>query len=255
MTAPFRWIWRIWSEIHEESRDRTPGRLDWRPLVVLVVVAVSLTLQEYLGDRGFFRRAFMAGADWYDPKSDWELYSFAWWSGWRVVGYLALPALVVVCMPGERLRDYHWSLRGFGKHLLLYAVLFLLLFPALWIVSKTDDFQRIYPFYKLANRSMRDFVAWEILYALQFLSLEFFFRGFMLHGTKRALGVHAIWVMVIPYCMIHYGKTMTETLAAIGAGVILGTIAMRTKSIWGGVAIHVAVALTMDLMTVGPIGK
>ena len=251
---PFSWIWRIWTQIHEESIDRSRRDLDWRPLVVLVVVAVSLTLQEFIGDRGFFRRHFMGGADWYDPTSFTELWSFVWWSGWRVLGYLILPALVVVCMPGERLRDYGWSARGFWKHIALYGVLFGLLFPALYFISKTHDFQRIYPFYKLANRSWEDFLAWELLYALQFLSLEFFFRGFMLHGTKRALGVHSIWVMVVPYCMIHYGKTLAETLAAIGAGVILGTIALRTASIWGGVAIHIAVALTMDLLTVGPIG-
>jgi membrane protease YdiL (CAAX protease family) len=251
----FSRIWRLWSEIHEESIDRTRQSLDWRPLVVLLVVAVSLTLQEFVGDRGFFRRNLMGGVDWYDPTSYAELWSFVWWSGWRVFGYLVLPVVVVLCMPGERLRDYHWSFRGFVKHLALYAVLFALLAPALWVMSRTPDFQRIYPFYKLANRSLFDFWAWSALYAAQFLALEFFFRGFMLHGTKRALGVHAIWVMVVPYCMIHYGKTLTETMAAIGAGIILGTIAMRTKSIWGGVVIHVATGLTMDLLTVGPIGN
>ena len=56
--------------------------------------------------------------------------------------------------------------------------------------------------------------------------------------------------MIVPYCMIHYGKPMAETFGAIGAGMILGTIAMRTRSIWGGVAIHVGVAWTMDLLAV-----
>ena len=54
--------------------------------------------------------------------------------------------------------------------------------------------------------------------------------------------------MIIPYCMIHYGKPLPETLGAIGAGILLGTIAMRTRSIWGGVIIHVAVAVTMDVL-------
>jgi membrane protease YdiL (CAAX protease family) len=55
-------------------------------------------------------------------------------------------------------------------------------------------------------------------------------------------------VMIVPYCMIHYGKPMPETLGAIGAGLILGTLAMRTRSIWGGVLIHVGVATTMDVL-------
>jgi membrane protease YdiL (CAAX protease family) len=48
--------------------------------------------------------------------------------------------------------------------------------------------------------------------------------------------------------MIHFEKPIVETLAALGAGVILGTLAMRTRSIWLGFAIHVSVALTMDLL-------
>ena len=35
--------------------------------------------------------------------------------------------------------------------------------------------------------------------------------------------------MIVPYCMIHYGKPLPETLGAIGAGLILGTLAMRTQ--------------------------
>ena len=100
--------------------------------------------------------------------------------------------------------------------------------------------------------------AWEVLYAAQFVSLEFFFRGFLLQGLRRALGSNAIFVMIVPYCMIHYGKPLPETLGAIGAGLILGTLAMRTRSIWGGVLIHIGVAMTMDVLALRgcpPIGS
>ena len=95
----------------------------------------------------------------------------------------------------------------------------------------------------MANRSHFDLWTWEALYAAQFISLEFFFRGFLLQGLRRALGANAIFVMIVPYCMIHYGKPMPETFGAIGAGLILGTLAMRTRSIWGGVLIHIGVAI------------
>jgi membrane protease YdiL (CAAX protease family) len=246
---PLRWVVQIWREIHAESIDRAVKR-DWRTLVVFVTVAVSLTLQEFYGDRGVFRDLpFLPESIRRGPN--WELWSFCWWSGWRVFGFLILPAVVVLCMPGERLRDYGWSVRGFTRHIGLYLVLYAAVLPLVILMSMTKDFQRIYPFYKLAHRSAFDFWAWEALYAAQFLSLEFFFRGFMLHGSKRSLGVHAVWAMVIPYCMIHYGKTFAETMGAIFAGLILGTIALRTKSIWGGVFVHIAVAVTMDLLTVG----
>jgi membrane protease YdiL (CAAX protease family) len=64
---------------------------------------------------------------------------------------------------------------------------------------------------------------------------------------RRAMGAYAIFVMIVPYCMIHYHKPIAEVLGAIGAGIILGTLALRTRSIWFGVAIHISVALTMDI--------
>jgi membrane protease YdiL (CAAX protease family) len=156
--------------------------------------------------------------------------------------------LVIACLPGQRLADYHVSLRGFTRHLWIYVVLFALVAPIVLYASTTPAFREQYPFYSLANRSYADLVMWEALYAAQFLGLEFFFRGFILHGMRRALGANAIFVMLIPYCMIHFGKPLAETLGAIGAGLVLGTLAMRTRSIWGGVVIHIGVATLMDVL-------
>ena len=89
-------------------------------------------------------------------------------------------------MPGERMRDYHVSLRGFLKHLWIYVVLFLCVLPAVLYASTTTAFRHTYPFYRLANRSTFDLWGWECLYAAQFLSLEFFFRGFILKALRRA---------------------------------------------------------------------
>ncbi len=38
--------------------------------------------------------------------------------------------------------------------------------------------------------------------------------------------------MVVPYCMIHYGKPYLEACAACVAGVILGSLSMKTRSIY-----------------------
>lgn len=220
---------------------------DWRVIVVLVTVAVSLSLQDYYGERIFFQKLFPYQAG----DRYWTLKGFAWWSGWRVLGYMILPALTILLMPGERLRDYYIGLRGFSRHVWIYVGLYLVVLPAVIIAAQTESFRGTYPFYKLANRSAFDFWAWQALYAVQFLSLEFFFRGYMLRGLSRSMGSKAIFVMIIPYCMIHFGKPFAETMGAIVAGVVLGTLAMRTKSIWGGVIIHVGVALTMDILALG----
>ena len=63
------------------------------------------------------------------------------------------------------------------------------------------------------------------------------------------MGAYAIFAMIVPYCMIHFGKPFLECLAAIVAGTVLGTLALKTRSIWCGVLIHVSVAWTMDLLS------
>jgi membrane protease YdiL (CAAX protease family) len=92
------------------------------------------------------------------------------------------------------------------------------------------------------------FLCWELIYFIQFFALEFFFRGFLLHSLKPALGPYAIFVMTVPYCMIHFGKPMPETFAAIFAGVFLGWLSFRNGNIWLGLALHCFVAFSMDIL-------
>src|SRR5439155_23413116 len=121
--------------------------------------------------------------------------------------------------------------------------------PLVALCSGAERFQDVYPFYRIHSRDQvgAEFVRWEVLYALQFVALEFFFRGFIVHGTKHRFGAYAVFVMVIPYCMIHYHKPMPEAFASIVAGVGLGLVSLVTRSIWPGAALHIMVALGMDL--------
>ena len=64
----------------------------------------------------------------------------------------------------------------------------------------------------------------------------------------RSFGSGAIWSMVVPYCMIHYGKPYLEASSAVIAGVVLGSLAMRTRSIYAGFLVHATVAVTMDIL-------
>ncbi len=92
----------------------------------------------------------------------------------------------------------------------------------------------------------------EALYAAQFVALEFFYRGFFLHGIRRALGYSSIFAMMVPYAMIHFGKPLPEALGSVLAGFILGTVSLKSDSIWGGCAIHIVVATSMDLLSLAP---
>src|SRR5512140_26008 len=131
-----------WRAIDAETvRDpHDPGRTSLQVLIVLVTVAASLTVQEYFGGHDAYERLFPPSGGTY-----WELRGFAWWSGWRVVGYVIMPMLVLACLPGQRIRDYHISPRGFFRHLWIYAVMFGLILPAVLVASTTSSFRQTYP--------------------------------------------------------------------------------------------------------------
>jgi membrane protease YdiL (CAAX protease family) len=134
----------------------------------------------------------------------------------------------------------------------VYGAMYVAILPLVLLASRTESFLHTYPFYRLAEGEplWPRFWLWQAIYAVQFVSLEFFFRGYMLHGCRRRFGAYSIFVMTVPYCMIHYGKPLPETLGAIVAGIVLGFMSLKTRSIWMGAALHIAVALTMDLAAV-----
>ncbi|WP_437911717.1 CPBP family glutamic-type intramembrane protease [Sorangium sp. So ce302] len=123
--------------------------------------------------------------------------------------------------------------------------------PFLFGASLSPAFQAKYPYYKLApgEGPWPWLWAWEALYAAQFVALEFFYRGFFVHGIRRALGYSSIFAMMVPYAMIHFGKPLPEALGSVLAGFILGTVSLKSDSIWGGCAIHIVVATSMDLLS------
>ena len=163
--------------------------------------------------------------------------------------YFAVPALVVVHGFGARLSTFYLMPRHYLRHLPVYAALFLPVGLLVAIAARNPEFLEAYPFYA-PHRGWVDLAVWELGYAVQFLSLEFFFRGFLLKGLGAEMGSMAIVAMITPYCMIHFGKPLPECLGSIVAGLVLGTLAMQTRSIWGGVTIHVAVAWSMDAAAV-----
>lgn len=243
-----RWFLDNWAAIDAEAaaeRAALGHRFDARPLWVLVLVALVLVFQEYWGDRTTFTRLMpqLAAGHWG------RLGEFAWWSGAKVLGYLVVPALALR-LAGIRLRDCGLDPREASKHVRIYLALLAAVTPIVVIASYDRNFQATYPFYRCVARSWTDLLAWEALYALSFVAVEFFFRGFMLFALRRAMGANAIFVMIVPYCMVHFSKPVEEVVASIFTGVILGTLALRTRSIWGGVAIHVAVAMSMDLLAI-----
>jgi membrane protease YdiL (CAAX protease family) len=257
------WFFRdTWRELDREAlQHRTEmawrGQTDYRPAACLVIVAIVLTLQEYYGGRYFYDsmiRAWLAtlegrGYRWVSLAHYDEFYSYLWWVTARVIGYVLIPfPLFKILFRHDSLLDMGLRVRGFFTHIWIYGLCLAIVVPVMLLVASQPDFGTYYPFYKLASRSGFDLLIWEGIYFGQFFALELFFRGWMLGALRRSMGSGAIFAMTVPYCMIHYGKPYLEANGAIVAGIVLGSLAMRTRSIYAGFLVHITVALSMDVL-------
>tara|TARA_B100000446_G_scaffold96693_1_gene90663 strand:+ start:777 stop:1655 length:879 start_codon:yes stop_codon:yes gene_type:complete len=177
-----------------------------------------------------------------------ELLGYVWWGFWNVLCFLIIPMLTIKLVLKQSLKNYGWQLGSVKEHWLGYVLLASPIMFFAFLVSFREDFANHYPFYKLAHKSWLDLLLWECIYIAQFIAVEFFFRGFLVNGLRIPFGSLSIAVMCLPYLMLHFPKLWLESFGAISFGVFLGILALRSKSIWGGVGVHVSIALMMDCM-------
>ena len=131
------------------------------------------------------------------------------------------------------------------------AIGVLLVLPLAWFAAGEPSVRLAYPWPgPWAGSSAVAFLAWAFTYSLYYLAYEFFFRGFLLRGLEPGLGrTGAIWFQTVASTMLHLGKPLLETVAALPAGLIFGLLALRTRSLLYVVIIHLALGLATDLFS------
>lgn len=239
-------------------------RLDVKLLVVVLTAAACLTIQNFTiapdrltGLCGYYaelmdgpeaRREITSQLHQWTQDSGTRL---TWFGICSILTYTVLPILAIKLLFREKLLDYGIGIRGVIADWPVYLAFALIMIPLVWSCSGAERFQEVYPFYRVRTRDDVGpvFYRWEVIYAVQFMALEFFFRGFIVHGTKHRFGAYSVFVMVIPYCMIHFHKPWPEAVGSILAGVGLGVVSLVTRSIWPGAALHILVAWGMDFST------
>ncbi|MCF8296816.1 MAG: CPBP family intramembrane metalloprotease [Saprospiraceae bacterium] len=249
------------SESAAFNQIENSNKFDFKVLYIVIISAFSLLFIEYLGKFPGYRLS----VDFLDaiglpalgeklkvliesnPNS--RLFKLGYWVSIVFLFYFIIPALSIKLVFKENLRDYGLRIGEFYKDYKIYVLLLIIMIPLVLWLSTTKGFQLKYPFYRLlyGENLWPNFWIWQLLYLIQFIALEFFFRGFMVHGLKKRFGFYSVLFMMIPYCMIHFGKPLPETIAAIFAGFILGTLSLKGKSVFLGILIHYSVAILMDL--------
>jgi hypothetical protein len=227
---------------------------DMRAAAVLVTAALCLVLPRFFGQHQAFDEYPVLGRLFAGLPYP-QLHVHLYWAAFKLVNYGLLPLLCVKLVLHRPLRDFGVGFVESRAAWLTYGSMLLVVLPFVWFASTTQVFLRTYPKCAGAADSLDSLLIWELAYGFQFLMLECFFRGFLIFALARYIGSLAIFVMVVPYAMIHLSKPLGECVGSILAGIALGTIALRTGSIWGGVGVHCAVAWSMDLLALSRSGR
>lgn len=139
------------------------------------------------------------------------------------------------------------------KGLALYALMLALMIPLVTLASFQPDFLLSYPTYH--DTSANEFfgvpewvtaLVYELCYGWDFVPTELIFRGFLVIGMSRVLP-GPVLPMVVWYCAIHFGRPLGEAVSSLFGGYLLGLLALSTRSIWGGLLIHIGIAWGMEL--------
>lgn len=223
------------------------------PAAIFVTAGLAMWVYGYYGSAPFFEQR-IAKALGLAPGSA-HAASFFYWYGSTFVTLVLLPLVALriaerFARPEDRVASLGWGRGdwrvGLPAGIFFYGVMVVLLAVAV----STQDFRGKYPLYADADRSLRMFVAYEAAYALYLVSWESFFRGFLTLGLAKTLGIWTVFVQMLPFVVLHFGKPSLEVMSSVFGGIALGYLALRTRSIWYGAAIHAATAITLDVLVV-----
>ncbi len=251
--------WRELQALDQDPRSYSLSRVDALRRIHYTAFVAGLCLlgNYYFKSLSHFEHLILPIMGLFDPTLNdahslrqWMYYSLlqqAWWATDYLVFYGIIPMLFIRFFLKESVADYGWRWNNTHQHLPKYLYLLIPIMLMAVAASYRSDFTNHYPFYRYCSRSISDWLMWEICYVLQFIFLEFFFRGFLLNAARPAIGANAVWFMVLPYLMIHFSKPWLESTGAIFFGLFLGILALQNRSIWGGFMVHCGLALCMDV--------
>lgn len=130
----------------------------------------------------------------------------------------------------------------------------LFMIPLIAAASTQADFQAVYPkMQSVAGIDKYGTLNWwqkllfELSYGTDFITIELFFRGFLVLGFIKWAGKDAILPMACFYCTIHFGKPLGECISSYFGGMLLGIVVYNTRSIYGGLLVHLGIAWLMEL--------
>jgi len=220
--------------------------LDKKIIMIFLSVAVLQTISWYVTSRKFFRANFF---EQYQFHPQVYLIEYLYWFIGDFITFFILPVFIIRFFLKEKLSDSGLRIGDYKVGLKITLIFILIMLPLVWIASASSSFANVYPHLPSAKQSWQVFVVYEIGLLIYMIAWEFIWRGYMLFGLYEKFGFYSLFIQMIPFVILHNGKPMLETFGAILAGLALGILALRTKSIFYCVMAHMSVMFSIDLIS------
>lgn len=246
-TAYYVSVW-LWTHFHRRPDVWRKREFWFRSGFALIIYSV------YAG--------FYAHTTWSQQLFGGQIYVFIYYCLYNLQSILTivLPLYVFYRIVDQRPNpSSFYGMAPKRKGLVLYALLLGLMIPLITIASFQPDFLASYPTYRDTNANeffgVPEWVTalvYELCYGWDFVPTELLFRGFLVIGMSQSrpdkiLGRGAVLPMVVWYSAIHFGRPAGEAISSILGGYLLGVLALSTRSIWGGLLIHMGIAWGMEI--------
>lgn len=166
---------------------------------------------------------------------------------------LLIPVFIIWLVKDRRIQPFYGTIPL--QSLKPYLLMLLVMIPLLVLAGTQRDFLQVYPRAQLINAMPAEnwadklrYLFFELSYGFDFVSIEFFFRGFLILSLLHICGMHCIIPVACFYCAIHFGKPMGEAISSFFGGSFLGIVVYNTGSIWGGLIVHLGIAWLMEIV-------
>ncbi|MBA7467231.1 hypothetical protein ES705_04154 [subsurface metagenome] len=219
---------------------------DWKIKILLLSVPVILLVYIYHGMDEAFARYFSHLSSLYY----FDIYRYVYQFLTTLVLFFLFPLIIIKLVFKEKLKNYGLTLgdKRYGLRFIIITIP-LIVTPIIILASHMPQVRAEYPLSKLVQDNASVFLLYEFSYVLlYYVGWEFFFRGYMLFGLREKFGdAYAILLQVIPSALLHFNKPESEFLGSIVLGIVLGYLALRTRSILYPLIIHSCIGVFTDL--------
>ena len=228
---------------------------EWRTNLALILTAVILIALYYFGgatefDDSPFVASFTSAFDALGWEQHLSLLPFAYVGVFALVIAGIVPLLVILIAYRESPGRFGFRLipKGFDVRLVLGA---LVVGAAMIGWLSTQPAMERYPFFAPGECARGgSFWVFQALFALKLIGLEILFRGYLLFQLERRFDEHAIVIATIPYAVMFFRYPVAEIFGAVGLSLLLGALALRTRSLLPGLAVVLALNVVRDLIAV-----